>query len=213
MPFRLRLAVLSTAFLALLAPAVSGASPGTLSPTDPLLVASSSGSRTCTLGFLFTGPDGYARGVTAGHCGELGDTATTTSGNPVGQISKQGRSDLALIDVRTELRVFGKIPGIGEVRGVITPEEINRTQPLLCKRGIASGLICGHLTAPAQSTFMVMSGGSRSGDSGSPVWVTAADGSLRAAGIVSGVMNDGSNDAYIIPISPYMSEWGLTISG
>jgi hypothetical protein len=212
MTFRTSLAAVSAAIFAVMAPAVSVASPGTLSPADPLLVDSATGSRTCTLGFLFTGVDGYARGVTAGHCGEVGEMATTTSGNSVGKIAKQGRGDLALIDIRTDLRVFGKIPGIGEVRGVITPEEINRTQPLLCKRGIASGLVCGHLTAPAESTFFVMSGGSVSGDSGSPVWATAEDGSLRAAGIVSGVMDDGSGDAYIIPIAPYMQEWGLTIS-
>lgn len=213
MTFRTPLALISAAIVAVIAPAVSGASPGMLSPADPLLVSSASGSRTCTLGFLFTGADGYARGVTAGHCGDIGDVATTTSGNQVGKITRHGRGDLALIDIRTELRVFGKVPGIGEVRGVITPDEINRTQPLLCKRGIASGLTCGHLTSPAEKDYFVMSGGSVSGDSGSPVWATAADGSLRAAGIVSGVMDDGSGDAYIIPVAPYMQEWGLAISG
>ena len=212
MIFRVHTPMVAAAILSLLIPAVSHASPETLSPADPILVKSATTSSTCTLGFLFTGVDGYARGVTAGHCGDVGDSATTTSAEPVGTIVERGPADVALIEVRTDLRVFGKIPGIGEVRGVISPEEINRTQPLLCKKGIASGLMCGHLTSPATSGFFAMSSASISGDSGSPVWVTASDGSLLAAGIVSGVMNDGSEDSYIIPIHPYMKEWGLKIS-
>lgn len=213
MLFRMAAVVFSAALFSVAVPAVSDAAPGTLSPTDPLLVTSPTSSRTCTLGFLFTGADGYARGVTAGHCGQVGDSVSTTSGEPVGQVVEQGRGDVALLDIRTDLQVFGAIPGVGEVRGVITAEELNRTQPLLCKRGIASGLVCGRLTSPASAAFLSMSGGSVAGDSGSPVWVTADDGSLLAAGIVSGVMNDGSEDAYVIPIAPYMTHWDLTIAG
>lgn len=201
-----------TLFLAL-SPGVSGATPGILSPADPLVAVEADGTtETCTLGFLFTGPDGYARGVTAAHCGEVEQKLTTTNSQPVGIVAEHGAVDIALVNIATELRVFGKLPGIGEIRGVITPEEINRIQPLLCKRGIASGLVCGHLTGPADDDSFTMSGGSTRGDSGSPVWAIADDGSLLAAGIVSGVATDESRDAFVIPIAPYMTQWGLTIS-
>ncbi len=197
-----------------LEPPPAGASPGILTPTDPLLVGPEYGvNSTCTLGFLFVGSDGYARGLTAAHCGNPGDAVTTISGSEVGEIAEHGREDVALIDIQPDLRAFGSIPGAGDVRGVITPRELNRTQPLLCKRGISSGMTCGTLTAPASEEFFTISGGSVSGDSGSPVWAISKDGSLFAAGIVSGVVNDGSEDAYVIPIHQYMKQWSLTIYG
>ncbi|MBM4574702.1 hypothetical protein GS896_25390 [Rhodococcus hoagii] len=213
MSFRSILSASSAIAIATIYPGMATAAPGILSPADPLVVAAADGaSNTCTLGFLFSGPDGYARGMTAAHCGAVGQKASTTSRQQVGTVIEHGKDDIALIDVATELRVFGTVPGIGEVRGVITPDEINRTQPLLCKRGIASGLTCGYLTSPAEDNYFVMSGGSLHGDSGSPVWAIDSSGSLRAAGIVSGVMDDGSGDVYVIPVSPYMTDWGLTIS-
>ncbi|MCT6735350.1 S1 family peptidase [Rhodococcus qingshengii] len=214
MNFRSIFAVLSAAFLLASVPAVSSATPGVLSPADPLVTVAPDGStETCTLGFLFSGPDGYARGVTAAHCGKVDQKVSTTNSQAVGTITAHGKDDVALIDINTKLKVFGKIPGVGDIRGVITPGEINRVQPVLCKRGIASGLMCGRLTEVAEDGFFVMSGGSIRGDSGSPVWAVSDDGSLLAAGIVSGVMADETGDAFVIPIAPYMRQWGLTISG
>ncbi|WP_157920659.1 hypothetical protein [Rhodococcus sp. H-CA8f] len=213
MDFRPAFALASTTILLALNPGVSGAAPGILSPADPLVAVSVDGTTdTCTLGFLFTGSDGYARGVTAAHCGKVEQKLTTTNRQAVGVVTQHGQGDIALINITTELRVFSKLPGIGDIRGAITPEEINRTQPLLCKRGIASGLVCGLLTAPAEAGFFTMSGGSDHGDSGSPVWAISEDGSLWAAGIVSGVTTNESGDAFVIPIAPYMTQWGLTIS-
>ncbi|TQC45038.1 hypothetical protein EEB14_33915 [Rhodococcus sp. WS4] len=176
-------AIAATILFAGFAPQAHAAG-GALKPADGIAVDRNNGMiRNCTLGFVFKGD---ARALTASHCGEIGQQIRTPDGSPVGLVVAHGSEDIRIIDIATDLKVYGDVEGVGTVSGYMTLDELNRTRPLLCKKGVTTGLTCGTMTGTAKDSYFTFGGGSDEGDSGAPIYAITPEGKILAAGILSG---------------------------
>lgn len=181
-------------------------------------------SKVCTLGFI--GRDlasNKAAAITAGHCAVgdgVGDRVITRDGRAelghiVRVVSDPKGDDIALIrfdgkDAPTEVDTAVPVADGTSlpVLGVLTPELANATRPAICKTGITTGITCG---APV-SGIPLVSGSLVSteslsvdaGDSGSAMYVRAADGTgVYALGVLDTEGAAGTS------LSKYAKLWGV----
>lgn len=203
----------STSVAAAAPPGAPAAFPGYLLAATGTTASNHDGTiNRCTLGFVVIGSDGLARALTAAHCGKVGDQIFTRDSTPIGVVSaRDPEVDIALVGVHTNLQVFSDVDGIGRVNGYMSIEELNRTQPILCKKGLTTGVTCGRMIQRAKSTHIIFDGGALPGDSGGPVWAVRPNGDLAAVGIVSAYYEDGTSDVYTIPVAPFMEKWALRL--
>lgn len=180
-----------------------------IKPTSEIIV----GPAACTLGFVFAGSDGMAEGLTAAHCGEVGNKVTAADGTMVGTIVAHGPSgaDIARVDIATSLTVYAQVGTIGSVHDIIDIETLNSQRPLLCKQGITTGLSCGPLVGRATDGYMTFTAATEHGDSGSPVYALTRSGELLAAGILEGSEIDNPQVAVATPVKPFVDLWEMSV--
>ena len=155
----------------------------------------------CTIAHTYTGRDGRAYALTAGHCHTSGGhtvrdertgatgTFVRTAVDPPGS----GGADYGLIDfgVRTlALTFIGNQP--------IAPHDHPRPRPgqTVCRTGVATGQHCGTVLATHGQDQYLTTGmpPSRGGDSGGPVWMLRSDGYAQVVGIWLGGRKNRSGD-------------------
>lgn len=211
-------AAVATAVVAI-TPAIATASPVTIGTGDEVFVLDADGRTDsgCTLGFVFKGSDNAPRALVSGHCGDLHDTVQTPDGRNIGRIAAVefkdsfNSRDTALVSFEPGVNVTSTIPGVGPVAGFLTREDVERTNPVLCKLGVTTGLTCGPIAQDVQTptTMIAFNGFNDRGDSGSPVWTYGTGGEVLAVGTLSGGPS-GSNDVtYVEPVAEYVSAWQL----
>lgn len=179
---------------------------------------------TCTFGFKATrgGDTGY---LTAGHCGDVGDTITIktpTGTREVGEVTwslgspqNGAEYDLAFISIRPTVVTSAVVERASRSpQGTMTRENMILANPDLCKVGPKSGDTCGTVT-PADISHRTVSFDAESihGDSGSPVFAQTRAGEVVAIGILSGSPTGQPNTivAYLID-DDTLTRYGLSVS-
>lgn len=177
---------------------------GVVQPGFQYTVVRANGSRnTCSFGWMVR-QQGTNRvfNLTAGHCGEKGDqvyirvkgqqqlkyvgTFVFSTGTP----KKFGVDpDYALIEVtKSTAPINPKLPvkGATVVNNVASLEQIDRSEPYMCRLGYRSGISCGYYIGRVGNFVYQYRNISDGGDSGGPIWTVDAQGNPQyAAGVHS----------------------------
>lgn len=148
----------------------------------------------CTLGFVGH-IDGNLVGVTAGHCNDRADTATSDwypNGGDTKEVlgsfgeycfSDNACGDYGLVDLDDSLGYDGRIAGKYAIKSVLGPEDLTADMEL-CKYGRVTGESCGRLMGIEGNRGRA--GMSQDdGDSGSAVYAKNTDGTVSLVGILS----------------------------
>lgn len=165
------------------------------------------GSR-CTLGFIFTEQSNPSKnkGLTAGHCGEVG-TEVKVNNIPVGKIvagespaegmlvpAGSTKGDWAVIDLYDNVKPEPK----GDLEGgrSITPNLVAKEEALVpgaevCTKGSSTGENCGKIVSLTDNGYVVTDIYRFQGDSGGPLYFKSSG---AAAGVLSStpLLNFGS---------------------
>ncbi|SBS78085.1 conserved exported hypothetical protein [uncultured Mycobacterium sp.] len=184
-------AIAVAASLLVQAPAAA-AMPTTISPGDRIDYVTDDGSASfCTTGYVYTGTNGDAYAITAGHCqtDESGRVVQESSGatgrfvNTVVAPPRSGGPDYGLIDFGPRVTTRPAANVVTFAAGGPTPLiEVGQT---VCHLGVSSGRHCGTVAYRyGDDQFMTTDmPASVPGDSGGPVWVTDDDGQAHIIGI------------------------------
>ncbi|WP_100514258.1 hypothetical protein [Mycobacteroides abscessus] len=208
--------------------AVSNLAPGDIYPGAGLTVPRpdlSTGSATCTAGWLVILTDGRTGVMSAGHCQEAaGGVSLTATGSRIGTYMEskyQGTAaqdaDAAVIVLDPGQRVDMWAMGTTQVTaGVATVEDLgNRTPASVCYTGATTGggAHCGPLTdidAANGKMHFKPDVPSTTGDSGGPVWVVWPDGKISAVGTLLGHdKTTGVVEAGLL--EPWLKTWNLKV--
>ncbi len=177
------------------------------------------GNQICTLGYVLPGPDGKAEGVTAGHCGVVGDSVTDKNGTYLGYIAdslNDYNGDIARIR-------FNDLPGgslttwvpyqgkMLPVLGSMTFADVMQAQPVLCKVGRTTGESCGPLQGAPGKAQVAFAAASDHGDSGGPVYALSSDG-VYAVGILFSGSGNSEALSGATGIAQFAEQWGLTVA-
>lgn len=123
----------------------------------------------CTLTAAGTDAEGRKVGITAGHCGNVGDPVSSADSWQVGPtgtvVSKNEQLDYSLIEFGSKAEVSRSYNGVtaNGVGGTTQPGDIT------CKRGVATGRTCG-MTFQHTERVTVNQVCAMVGDSGAPVF-------------------------------------------
>ncbi|STC69892.1 S1 family peptidase [Corynebacterium pilosum] len=134
----------------------------------------------CTLTMAGTDADGRKVGITAGHCGEVGEAVSSADSWQIGPsgtvVSKNEYLDYAVIEFGSNAEVTNTYNGATaySVGGEPQPGEI------VCKNGVATGETCG-MTLVTAEDIQVNQVCAMVGDSGAPVFHRG-----RVVGMVNG---------------------------
>ena len=176
---------------AITAPAAQAAPPS-ISPGDRIDYMTDEGSASfCTVGYVYTGSDGHAYAITAGHCqtddpGHFVDGRATVTGRFVASLvapPRSGSPDYGLIDFGPDVT---SRPVIGDEIAVAAAEppavELGQT---VCRLGVSSGEHCGTVAYRYGDEQLMTTDmpASVPGDSGGPVWLVADNGQAHIVGI------------------------------
>jgi len=184
-------AVAGMAALAMTAPAAHAAAPS-ISPGDRIEYMTDEGAASfCTVGYVYTGSNGHAYAITAGHCqtddpGHVLDGSATVTGRFVDSLvapPRSGGPDYGLIDFGPAVTPRSVIGDDIAVAAAEPPAvELGQT---VCRLGVSSGHHCGTVAYRyGDDQFMTTDmPASVPGDSGGPVWVTDDDGQAHILGI------------------------------
>lgn len=216
-----RLTVAATAVLGATASVLAGAAPASAAPRvvvgpgseiDIVQKETAEGIEVaaCTLGVLAYAPDGRRVGVTAGHCGKVGQEVTVPAPGQartlisVGRFEKSSNPPTAIVDGR-EVSTDVAHPDWGTVSfkaGVPLVNQLGKAAPRslgkarigdkVCSQGRTSGWVCGTVTDVTANRFRTDLK-LRSGDSGASL-IRVSDGAalgIHATGS-SRPGNDGS---------------------
>lgn len=234
LPIRRVAAALAVAAAGVLG-SISLASPATaaseyLVPGSHLVIEHYDGTLSdCTAGPVVSYGNNQRGVITAGHCGEDGESVVWEDsrgreyklGNlfhPIDKLIKNVRYDYALVPVDESLidmPVAGKyIPST-----YLNGEDILKVQrsgaPIhLCSVGIMSGERCGDVqveTNYGSIPRITSSFSSIPGDSGGPVFAKRTDGYVEIVGILRGSEN-ATGRAVIVPIQPALDMYNVKLS-
>jgi hypothetical protein len=167
----------------------------------------------CSAGFAAQGADGYYL-FTSGHCNHPeGVPWTYGEGTPLGTITASeeagDRKDAAIIHLDPAVGVpVGHIGG-RPVRDVLGPGQIHAGMPF-CKLGAITGETCG-VVKDVDGDVVIASVQAKPGDSGSAGYVPNPDGTVSAAGVLSGTFNDDENTTVYVLLQPLLGRWGLSL--
>lgn len=158
--------------------------------------ADGTGGMGCTAGFLVRTSTGVPGVLTAGHCNRPGQASKVsmnlggvlpyatlgTFRRTVSEGVHDEQHDIGLVvldgdDVPRNPAIEATLPVSGVATNLQTGEE-------LCKFGMGTGeATCGRITEITDSKVVFMASG-QCGDSGGPVYLNQADGTVRAVGIL-----------------------------
>lgn len=176
------------------------------------------GDQICTLGYVLPGADGKAEGVTAGHCGKVGDSVLDKDGTYLGYIADSlddYNGDIARIrfDGLPGGSLTTWVPNQGKmlpVLGSMSFADVMQTQPILCKVGRTTGESCGPLQGAPGKAQVAFAAVSDHGDSGGPVYALGDKG-VYAVGILFSGSGDGGVLSGATGITQFADQWGLTV--
>ncbi|WP_080796085.1 S1 family peptidase [Corynebacterium pacaense] len=136
----------------------------------------------CTLAVTGTDAEGRKIGITAGHCGKVGDSVRSADSYWVGDsgtvVATGTGSDYSVIELGSNAAITNSYNGVtvDEIGGTVVGGQ------QLCKTGVATGRTCGPVwTADQRSTMSQLC--ANRGDSGAPVLA-----GTRLVGVMSGGM-------------------------
>jgi len=173
------------------------------------------GSSRCSVGFAVT--TGF---VTAGHCGRVGASATTTGGASLGTFAGSvfpGSADMAWVRTVSGTTLRGYINGYGSGSLPVSGSTVAPVGSSICRSGSTTGVYCGVVR-----TFGVTinySQGAVTGLTGTTVCAQPGDsgGSFYTGAQAQGVTSGGSGNCqsggttYFQPVNEILSTYGLTL--
>lgn len=171
----------------------------------------------CTVGWIAQDTENGDYGfITAGHCGQVGNSVRLPNGTVVGTITKQSYSealfepDIAFVKVEDHSLLDFRIAGLDKVATEhINPELVYKAHLDLCKTGQTSGTTCGNFHDKVSDNRIQIRSVSAPGDSGAPVYALKKDGTPLIVGILSG---SPDADDSLINVQPF-SENSFSYTG
>lgn len=164
--------------------------------------------------------------LTAGHCGDKGDTFyyNDSAGNRVkiGEMVLEARNtnteqinsaDIGLIEVSNPAAKVSTSPALNApLIGWMSLDEVDLAHPTICRAGSTRGVSCGnYLGRDADQGLFAFGNDSDRGDSGGPVYAVI-DNELYAVGVMSYVVDEPNNqEAGAMEIGNTMQHFGLTL--
>lgn len=170
----------------------------------------------CSVGFTVT--TGF---VSAGHCGTVGSTATTSaSGGSLGTFSGSvfpGSADMSYIRTVSGTTLSGTVYGYGAANTAVTGSTASAVGASICRSGSTTGVHCG--TVRALGATVNYAEGRVTGLTQTNVCAEPGDsgGSFYTGGQAQGVTSGGSGDCssggttYFQPVNEILSTYGLTL--
>lgn len=179
---------------------------------DPYYINSSA---RCSIGFTVT--TGF---VSAGHCGSVGSSATTSSGASLGTFSGKvfpGSADMSYIRTVSGTTLSGIVYTYGGTNQAISGSTASAVGASICRSGSTTGVHCG--TVRSLGVTVNYSQGSVTGLTGTNVCAEPGDsgGSFYSGAQAQGVTSGGSGDCssggttYFQPVNEILSTYGLTL--
>lgn len=153
-------------------------------PGTPIYVG---GDTMCTLTVAGYDAQGHKVGITAGHCGDVGESVASADSWQVGDtgtvVHKDEALDYSVIELGSDAEVSRTYNGVTAYRfgGDVNPGDI------MCKRGVASGTTCG-MTFLVTDQIQFNQVCAMVGDSGAPVFNRG-----RVVGVISAGLTAGGN--------------------
>lgn len=172
------------------------------------------GSARCSIGFSVT--NGY---VSAGHCGNAGDSATTSNGESLGTFSGSTfpGNDWSYVGTVSDAVLSGTIDGYGQGDISVSGSDEAAVGASICRSGSTTGVHCG--TVNAKDATVNYSEGSVSGLTQTDVCAEPGDsgGSFYSGAQAQGVTSGGDGDCtsggttYFQPVNPILQTFGVTL--
>ena len=174
-----------------------------------------SGTARCSVGFSVT--TGF---VSAGHCGSVGASATTTSGASLGTFSGSvfpGSADMSYIRTVSGTTLRGVINNYAGGTLPVSGSTAAAVGSSICRSGSTTGVHCG--TVRTLNVTVNYSQGSVTGLTGTNVCAEPGDsgGSFYSGAQAQGVTSGGSGNCssggttYFQPVNEILSTYGLTL--
>lgn len=215
------LAAMAVAIATIAGAPTAVASPSLVSGSAIYMDRGTEGLARCTLGFVLPGKDGLAEGLTAGHCGKVGDAVTNEGGVVIGSYVDSIETNFGEDIARIRLRGDGLpanssstyVPFNGKwlpILGVMSPAELNETRPILCKVGITTGQTCGPMLGEATEENFNFAAKSDHGDSGSAIFAFDGKG-IYAAGVLLGTPVGSDQTVIGTPVVDFAKQWGVSV--
>lgn len=172
-------------------------------------------SARCSIGFSVT--TGF---VSAGHCGDAGDSATTSAGVALGTFSASvfpGTADMSYIRTVSGTTLRGYIDSYGSSTLPVSGSTASAVGASICRSGSTTGVHCG--TVGALGATVTYSEGRVTGLTRTSVCAEAGDsgGSFYSGAQAQGVTSGGSGSCtsggttYFQPVNEILSTYGLTL--
>ncbi|GKT54369.1 serine protease [Colletotrichum tofieldiae] len=169
----------------------------------------------CSIGFSVT--TGF---VSAGHCGSVGSSATTSSGASLGTFSGSvfpGSADMSYIRTVSGTTLRGYIDGYGRGNLPVSGSTAAAVGASICRSGSTTGVYCG--TVGALGATVSYSQGRVTGLTRTSVCAEPGDsgGSFYSGAQAQGVTSGGSGNCasggttYFQPVNEILSTYGLTL--
>ncbi|KAG8161512.1 hypothetical protein KVR01_008499 [Diaporthe batatas] len=173
------------------------------------------GGGRCSVGFTVT--TGF---VSAGHCGSVGNSATTSSGTVLGTFSGSvfpGSADMSYIRTVSGHTLQGIVYAYGGTNIAVTGSTASATGASICRSGSTTGVHCG--TVRALGATVNYAEGRVTGLTQTNVCAEPGDsgGSFYTGGQAQGVTSGGSGNCasggttYFQPVNEILSTYGLTL--
>ncbi|CEJ81457.1 Putative Chymotrypsin (Precursor) [[Torrubiella] hemipterigena] len=172
------------------------------------------GAARCSIGFSVT--SGY---VSAGHCGNSGDSATTSGGESLGTFSGSifPGNDMSYVATVSGAVLSGTVDGYGQGDISVSGSAEAEVGASICRSGSTTGVHCG--TVNAKDATVNYAEGSVSGLTQTNVCAEPGDsgGSFYSGSQAQGVTSGGDGDCtnggttYFQPVNPILQNYGLTL--
>ncbi|KEY74471.1 hypothetical protein S7711_04507 [Stachybotrys chartarum IBT 7711] len=172
-------------------------------------------SSRCSIGFSVT--TGF---VTAGHCGAVGATASTTAGETLGSFAGRvfpGSADMAFVRTTSGHSLTGYINNYSGGRLPVSGSTAAAVGSSICRSGSTTGVFCG--TVRSLGATVNYSQGRVTGLTQTSVCAEPGDsgGSFYTGAQAQGVTSGGSGNCavggttYFQPVNEILSTYGLTL--
>ncbi|KAJ6787644.1 hypothetical protein PWT90_06630 [Aphanocladium album] len=173
------------------------------------------GASRCSIGFSVT--TGF---VSAGHCGDPGDRATTSSGQQLGTFSGSvfpGSADMSYVRTVSGTTLRGYINGYGQGSLPVKGSTESAVGASICRSGSTTGVHCG--TVRAKGATVNYAEGSVTGLTQTNVCAEPGDsgGSWYSGSQAQGVTSGGNGDCtrggttYFQPVNEILQTYRLTL--